>query len=780
MARFSAIIISVIGLLLCVGGGFLVALGGSWYYLICGLAFLATGVALYRHRPVALLIYAAILAGTLIWAIYEVGFDWWQLAPRGGIIVLIGLWLIAPWTTRALSDDDRLIRASAHRGAGLVLTVTLLVSVVVAVYAMLWPANDLAGTLPAESVAGLDTQNVGIAVGDWPSYGRTPGGNRYSPLAQITPANAAQLTKAWTYNTGDIRSPDDSGETTYEVTPTKIGDTLYLCTAHNIAIALDPVTGTEKWRFDPKVGRSVLRQHQTCRGVSYYRSPNATAGAACSERIILPTADAKLYALDASNGQICAAFGQNGAVDLWANMPDHSEGAYYSTSPPAIARNLIIVGGAVNDNVSTSEPSGVIRAYNAETGQLVWNFDSGNPERTQPIASGETYTKNSPNSWSILSVDPELGLVYAPMGNAPPDQFGGDRSENTERFSASVTALDLDSGQARWVFQTVHHDLWDMDVPAQPQLVTIRTGNGDVPGLVQATKQGEIYVLDRRTGTPILPVTEQPAPQGAADGDRAAPTQPVSAISFNPPPLRERDMWGATMFDQLACRIAFQTLRYEGRFTPPSMQGTIVYPGNFGAFNWGGVAVDPVRQLIVATPVRFAFTVKLIPRKDATTNYVSDGKPGLNENYGSLYAAQMQPFTSPLGLRIPCQAPPWGNIAGIDLRTGKTVWQHKNGTVRDLSPVPLPFKLGVPNIGGPITTAGGVTFLSGTLDYFVRAYEVTSGKEIWRDRLPAGGQATPMTYQGGDGRQYLVVVAGGHGSTNTKAGDAIIAYALPK
>jgi quinoprotein glucose dehydrogenase len=275
-------------------------------------------------------------------------------------------------------------------------------------------------------------------------------------------------------------------------------------------------------------------------------------------------------------------------------------------------------------------------------------------------------------------------------------------------------------------------------------------------------------------------VKEEPAPGGAAKGDKAAPTQPVSTISFKPPRLHGRDMWGLTMFDQMACRIALKSLDYKGRFTPPTTNGTIVYPGNFGAFNWGGVAVDPVRQLIVATPVHFAFEVTLIPRKNDKTNYVSNGKPGINENYGAPYAADMAAFTSPLGLRIPCQAPPWGYIAGVDLKTGKTMWQHKNGTVDDLSPLPLPFKLGVPNIGGPITTAGGVAFLSGTLDYYVRAYDVTTGRQLWRDRLPAGGQATPMSYQGADGRQYVVVVAGGHGSTGTKAGDAIIAYALPK
>lgn len=780
MARFSAIVMFVIGLFLCVAGGYLAVLGGSWYYVICGLAFLATGVTLYQQRSLALLIYAAIVAGTLIWAIYEVGFDWWQLAPRGGVVVLIGLWLIAPWVAGTLREDDGRTTASAFLGSGLALTVALIVSIAVAIYAILVPSNDHAGSLGTEKVASLDAQDASIAPGDWPNFGRTPGGDRYSPLAEITPANVSKLATAWTYHTGDIRGPNDSGETTYEVTPIKIADTLYLCTPHDIAIALDPVTGAEKWRFDAKVGRSKLRQHQTCRGVSYYQVPNAAAGALCAERIILPTADAKLYALDATNGQVCPTFGQNGAVDLWANMPNHTDGAYYSTSPAVIAHDLIIVGGSVSDNVSTSEPSGVIRAFNAETGQLVWNFDSGNPDSTQPIAAGETYTRNSPNSWPPLSVDPELGLVYAPMGNAPPDQFGGDRSANTERFSASITALDLNTGKVRWVFQTTHHDLWDMDVPAQPQLVPIGAGNNVVPGLVQATKQGEIYVLDRRTGTPILPVTEKPAPQGTVEGDHSALTQPVSAISFNPPRLHGRDMWGATMFDQLVCRIAFHSLRYQGRFTPPSTRGSIIYPGNFGAFNWGGIAVDPVRQLIVATPVHFAFTSKLIPRKDNTTNYVSDGKPGFNENYGAPFAADMNAFTSPFGLRIPCQAPPWGYIAGVDLRTGKTVWQHKNGTIRDLTPLPLPFKLGVPNLGGPIVTAGGVAFMSGTLDYFARAYDVTTGEEIWRDRLPAGGQATPMTYQGGDGRQYVVVVAGGHGSTNTKPGDSIIAYALPK
>jgi quinoprotein glucose dehydrogenase len=411
-------------------------------------------------------------------------------------------------------------------------------------------------------------------------------------------------------------------------------------------------------------------------------------------------------------------------------------------------------------------------------------WDSARPDDTAPIGPGQTYTPNSPNSWSISSVDEALGMVYVPLGNQPPDQWGGNRSEAVERFSSSVVALDLASGRVRWHFQTVHHDLWDYDVPAQPSLIDLEIGGTRIPALVQPTKQGELFVLDRRTGVPVHPVREDPVPQGAAAGDRTAPTQPRSAVSFDPPALTESAMWGATMFDQLSCRIAFKKLRYEGRYTPPSTQGTLVYPGNFGVFNWGGVAVDPARQSLFATPTTLAFVSKLVPRSDDTSLLVQgdkrpkDSLPALNENFGAPFAVQLSAFTSALG--IPCQQPPWGFVAGVDLVSGKTAWMHRNGTVRDLAPVPLPFRMGVPNLGGPLLTAGGVAFLTGTLDYYLRIYDAANGKEIWKTRLPAGGQATPMTYTGADGRQYVLAVAGGHGSLGTKAGDHVMAWALPK
>ncbi|KQT85197.1 membrane-bound PQQ-dependent dehydrogenase, glucose/quinate/shikimate family [Aurantimonas sp. Leaf443] len=834
LALVLAALMALMGLGLLGGGLWLATLGGSLYYLFAGAFFLLTAYLLYRRRRQALAAYAFLIVATLLWALFEVGFDWWPLAARGGVIFVFGALLLLPPVTRSLGVrnvaealDGVKVHPSFRRGTGAGLSAALVIALVVAGASWFTDLHRVDGTLPGPR--GVAPAPSGIPDGEWHAYGRTQAGQRYSPLAAITPQNVSTLEQAWRFETGDEPQPGDPEETTFQVTPLKIGERLFLCTPHQSVIALNATTGAEIWRHDPKIRGELALQHLTCRGLSY-QPPGGTTGATapaataqapapaaptaprdaaaattgaetepadlpsatadapttqCAAKLFMPTADGRIIALDPESGAVCANFaGGAGQIDLWNRMPNVNPGSYYSTSPVIVANNLVIVGGTVLDNVSTQEASGVIRAFDIDTGALVWNWDSGNPDDTAPLPAGQRYTPNSPNSWSISAADLGLGLVYVPLGNQPPDQWGADRSAEVERFSSSVVALDLASGEVRWVFQTVHHDLWDYDVPAQPSLIDLTVRGETVPALVQPTKQGELFVLDRRTGTPVLPVVERPAPGGAVEPDKAAPTQPVSALSFDPPPLKESDMWGATLFDQLACRIAFHGLNYEGRFTPPSLQGSLVYPGNFGVFNWGSVAVDPVRQTVFATPTYLAFVSRLVPRPNDTALVVNKtppegALPALNENFGAPYAIELSPFTSVLGL--PCQSPPWGYVAGADLTDGRVVWMHKNGTVRDAAPFPMPpFEMGVPNLGGPLLTAGGVAFLSGTIDDYLRGYDAATGEEIWKARLPAGGQATPMTYEGADGRQYVLAIAGGHGSLGTKRGDSVIAYALPK
>ncbi|MFW0755761.1 glucose/quinate/shikimate family membrane-bound PQQ-dependent dehydrogenase [Pseudomonas sp. H11T01] len=810
------IVLLLMGLALLAGGIKLSMLGGSLYYLLVGIGLVVTGVLLIAARRAALGLYALVLFASTVWALWEVGLDWWQLVPRLALFFAIGIVLLLPWIRRPL-----------HRGqfnpigTG-TLSAAVFIAGVAALASQFTNPGEIKGQLDRDAVPGMTNTAPAMPDGDWNSYGRSAHGDRYSPLAQITPQNVSKLVPAWTYRTGDLPGPGDPGETTAENTPLKANGMLYVCTPHSQVIALDPDTGKEIWRFDPKLSTQNAANfkgwaHMTCRGVSYHddaayaaaATPTATAqipakpaakpttkpvakpaatpaatpavataSNVCPRRIFLPTADTRLIALNADTGKMCEDFGDKGQVDLRANIGTFAPGGYYSTSPPAVTRNLVVIGGHVTDNVSTDEPSGVIRAFDVHTGRLVWNWDSGNPENTTPIIEGQTYTRNSPNMWSMFSVDEKLGMLYLPMGNQTPDQFGGDRTPESEKYSAGLTALDIDTGRVRWYFQFTHHDLWDMDVGGQPTLMDLKTDDGVKPAVLASTKQGSIYVLDRSTGKPIVPISEVPVPQGAVAGDHTSPTQPKSALNFMPPPLRERDMWGVTPFDQMLCRIDFKSMRYDGPFTPPSLQGSIIYPGNFGVFDWGGMSVDPVRQIAFVNPSYMAFKSKLIPAAEiAAQGPRKSETQGVQPNKGAPYGVILEALLSPMGL--PCQAPSWGYVAAVDLTTQKTIWKHKNGTVRDSAPVPIPLSMGVPSLGGTFTTAGGVAFLSGTLDQYLRAYDVKNGKQLWEGRLPAGAQTTPMTYTGKDGKQYVLVVAGGHGSLGTKQGDYVLAYKLP-
>lgn len=789
--RALALIFILLGLASAFGGAFLVVLNGSPYYLVAGVGVMLVGILLWRGRPMALWLYALVLLASTAWALWEVGLDGWQLLPRLDLWFVLGLVLLLPFVHRPLRPS---------RGGRVALVIALVIMAGTGLASLSQSPTEIQGTLARGPTEVLPQQGMplpGAAPSDWPSYGGTAFAQHYSRLDQITAGNVGQLQVAWHYRTGDLPGPEDPLEITNQVTPLKIGNTLFMCTPHSIVIALDATTGSQKWRFDPKIqsanGTFKGWAHMTCRGVSYYDAnayvgidpraptPNAVAASTCPRRIFLPTADARLIALNADDGTVCTSFGDQGTIHLLTDNLDGRmlPGGYYSTSPPAVTRDLVVIGSHVTDNYSTHEASGVVRAFNANDGHLVWNWDSGNPDETTPLPAGRMYSHNSANMWSVISVDEKLGLMYLPMGNQTPDQWGAGRSPGSEKYSAGIVALDAATGRVRWHYQFTHHDLWDRDVSGQPTLVDIRTAEGVKPALISAGKQGHVFVLDRRDGTPIFPIREMPVAQGALPGDWTSLTQPVSDITFEPPLLTESAMWGTHLFDQLYCRIRFRQMRYEGPFTPPGLAETLVHPGNAGVFDWGGTSVDPARQLLLLNPNSFAFVYRMIPAAEvARRERAASESSGVQPNAGAPYGVEIAPFLTPWGL--PCQAPPWGWVAAVDLTNGETVWKVKNGTTRDTAPFGIPLPLGVPGQGGMLTTAGGVTFFGAALDNYLRAFDVTNGRELFKARLPAGGQATPMSYEGGDGRQYVVIMAGGHGSLGTKMGDSLIAYALPR
>ncbi|TDV38265.1 quinoprotein glucose dehydrogenase [Paraburkholderia caballeronis] len=772
------------GLYLLLGGIWLSAIGGSVYYVIAGLALLVTAFLIHRRKGAALVLYAVLLVGTVAWAVWEAGFDFWALTPRTDVLVIFGIWLVLPFVSRTFNTSGR--------GSVLVLAAGIVISALVLVYAAFNDPQQINGTVTS-SAATPGASTPDIAAGDWPAYGRTQAGTRYSPLAQINGQNVKNLQVAWTFRTGDMKGPNDPVEITNEVTPIKAGDMLYLCSPHQILFALDAASGALKWKFDPGLKADPSFQHVTCRGVSYHETAAAKAAGAgaaasalpqCARRVLLPVNDGHLFALDARTGQRCADFGTHGDLDLQHLQPVTTAGQYEPTSPPIVTDSVIVVAGSVTDNYSTREPSGVIRGFDVETGKLLWAFDPGADDPNAIPSDQHSFTLNSPNSWAPAAYDAKLDIVYLPMGVSTPDIWGGNRTPQQERYASGLLALHASTGKLAWFYQTVHHDLWDMDLPSQPTLADITDSSGNVVPVVYApAKTGNIFVLDRRTGQLVVPAPETPVPQGAATGDHVSPTQPYSQLTFRPAKnLTGADMWGATMYDQLMCRVMFHRLRYEGPFTPPSTQGTLVFPGNLGMFEWGGLAVDTDRQLAIANPIALPFVSKLIPRGPGNPIEPPEGasgtgtEVGIQPQYGVPFGVTINPFLSPLGL--PCKEPAWGYVAALDLKTNQVVWKKRIGTVRDSSPIPLPFRMGMPMLGGPMTTAGHVFFIGATADNYLRAFSTDTGEQLWRARLPAGGQATPMTYEA-NGRQYVVIAAGGHGSFGTKLGDYVIAYALP-
>ena len=620
----------------------------------------------------------------------------------------------------------------------------------------------------------------------WGAYGGDPGGNRHSALTQINRTNVDKLKIAWTYRTGELGADFARADTlTFEATPILVRNSLYLATATNIVIALDPLNGQQRWRYDPRIDRTRRYSEATSRGVSSWIDDAADPAAPCAHRILTGTLDARLIALDGRTGRPCRDFGTGGKVDLNEGVRKGSAGNYLVTSPPAIYRNIVIVGSAIGDNGGVELPRGIVRAFDVRSGKLLWSWDpipassdEANRRGWQPQSAQRT---GAANAWSILSVDAGRGLVFVPTGSASPDYFGGERSGDNN-YANSLVALDADTGQVAWHRQLVHHDLWDYDVPAQPMLVDIERDNKSIPAVVQATKTGMLFVFDRETGEPVFEVVERPVPQSDVAGETSSPTQPFPAT----PPLASQaavtpnDAWGLTFYDRGKCRDLISHYRSEGIFTPPSLQGTIESPGYAGGVNWGSTAFDSERQLVIAAVNHIPMVVTLIPRARFDEARRSDAWPDSDfaAQTGTPYGVRREVLASPFGL--PCTAPPWGTLAAIDLRRNAIRWQVMLGSTRDRTPwfVPAP-TLGMPNMGGPMVTDGALAFIGAATDNYLRAFDIETGRELWKGRLPAGGQATPMSYEA-NGRQFVVIAAGGHGKLGTKRGDYVVAFALPE
>jgi len=623
---------------------------------------------------------------------------------------------------------------------------------------------------------------------DWPVYAHDAGGTKYSPAAQITRTNVQRLVPVWTYRTGDFALGD--GMTRDETTPLFVDGLLYVSTPFGGVRALDPETGSERWSFDSELDPSGDYGDFTNRGVSMWVDPERRTGAPCHRRIYVAPVDARLIALDARTGEPCADFGVHGVVRLGdVRNPAQYTGEYEITSPPAVIHGLLIVGSTVADNVRAQAPSGVVRAFDARTGALRWAWDPVPRSAAQPgydtWRGPGAHETGAANAWSIISVDSARDLVFVPTGSASPDFFGGDRlGENL--YASSVVALRASTGAMVWHFQAVHHDVWDYDVPAEPVLFTWHHDGRDVPALAVTTKMGHVFLLDRATGTPLFPVVERPVPASDVPGDTAWATQPFPTLPapLVPERLKAGDVFGASPDDKAWCERQLAGVRNEGIFTPPSLRGTVIYPGNIGGSNWSGLAIDPARHLAIVPSNSVVTVVQLIPRADAQARAMSGTRfDQFSPQRGTPYAMRRTFLIAADG--APCSPPPWGTLTAIDLESGQVKWERPFGSVEALSGISGSARWGSPNLGGAMITAGGIVFAAGALDQRLHAYDAESGAELWSAVLPAGVHASPMTYVTARGRQFVVVAAGGHrelyaaSGGRDKPGDYVVAFALP-
>lgn len=813
------VVLCVVGLLLAAGGVWLISLGGSWYYLPAGIGLILTGWFLIRHQMLALWIYLLTFAGTVVWALWEAGFNGWAQVPR--LVAPTVLLVLVLVTIPALRGSARRLGAGVATAAVLLTGGVGALSLTHAGPERLFaqeaapgqpppavpvpaetpipapaeeptPAPAEAPAVPAPPAAAQADYPMPEVGADWPAYGGTHHALRYSPLGQITPENVGKLEQVWEFRTGDMPEGDDRYSN--QNTPLKIGNQLLLCSAMNKVISLDAETGKERWRYDPQVSTDAIPYNATCRGLAYYRDANAVPTDLCAERVIMNTLDARLIALDTQTGQLCTDFGNDGIVNLEEGIGHTVPGWYAPTSPPTIVRNVAVVHSQVRDNQRRDAPSGVVRGYDAVTGKMLWAWDMGRPGETGLPPEGETYTRGTPNVWTIATGDNDLGQVYLPLGNSAVDYWGSLRSDAENTYSTSLVALDVTTGQVAWHYQTVHYDVWDYDLGSQGTLIDYPMPEGPVPALVLPTKLGMFWIFDRRNGNLLVQVEERPVPQGGVEPERLSPTQPfvVDFPNVLKPDLQEKNMWGMTPLDQLWCRIQYRQASYQGIYTPPTADRYwIQFPGYNGGSDWGGVAIDPERNIMVANYNITANYNRLLPREQVDAlgiKPIDQGgpAPGAPKNVNpqgdtpwgiEVNAGWRVPFTGML-----CTEPPYGGIMAVDLNTRKVLWDQPFGSARKNGPfgIPsmLPIDIGTPNNAGAVVTKSGLIFIAATTDDMLRAIDINTGKVLWDTDLPAGGQASPAMYEM-NGRQYLVINAGGHTFMETRIGDYFIAYALP-
>lgn len=773
-------------------GAQVLVLGGGLYFLVAGLLLLTAALAGLSGRSGAtLFVLSGVVLLTALWGIVEVSalgwMDAWQFDLAGRIALPALLLMLGLAIVSFGASDGKAWRNKSSMAAAALLGLSAVLAI--GFLGIHWERVEEPSLIGVESES-LPGHNLAT---EWTAYGGSALGAAYSPATLITRGNLGRLDEAWRFRTQDL-PPNDRVFFSAQNTPIYAQGLLYTCSASNKVFALDPASGQPVWEFDPGVSPSDMESlfSVACRTVGFHESGEISGH--CATRVFLATADSRLIALDARTGGLCSEFGNQGLVDLSSGMGLQETGLASSTSGPAVIGDLVIIGQQVSDNQRRDAPSGVVRAYQAGSGDLSWAWDALRQGRAaMPLAEGEIFPRGTPNVWNVISGDADAGLVYIATGNSANDHWGGTRSVEEDQFTSAVVAIDMASGETVWHFATVMHDLWDYDLGAQPALMDLEIEGRQRRVVVQATKTGSIFILDAATGEHLRALEYRPSPQGALPGDWVAAAQP-QAVSFpnfaarigpDPEVLNYRNTWGVAMIDAALCRRDFLRMDYVGIYTPPSENphGSLLFPGTVGGINWGGIALDLSRDILITNHSRLPNRLTMHPRQEVDELPVGMGGARPDQDIAPHWKSPWG-VTRPMWLSIlgaPCIAPPWGYLAATDLHSGRLMWSQPLGTGFDTGPSGLPTFLRVPlgtvNLGGALTTASGLVFIAAAQDNFIRAFETETGRLLWTARLPAGGQASPMTFIHED-KQYVVIVAAGHQRLETTVGDYVVAFSL--